>query len=132
MIDSQASGVLIHPKGNVFNGVGEKKHFDVLIYHPRTKYINNRPDWLVNSSGVQFVKIDRSKMKKDQYPILVEAIPEGEKNSVPVDVVEIKSNDEPTELLLNEGKYNIIITDKNKSQIEYPLIVPKIKSTLKN
>ena len=119
MIDSKEVGILVDKEGKVFNGVAEKAHYDILIYHPRTTFIKNRPNWLVEIKGNQFVAIDKTIVPASNYPIIVEAFLEGEENSVPIDVVELKNSAEETELLLKKGNYKIKVTDKNRSEIEY-------------
>ena len=119
MIDAGQISVLLDDGGRVFNGVDKKAHFDLLIYHPKTKHLKNRPDWLVNRPGYQFVKIEKNEIADENYPIIVEAFPKGEQLSVPVDVVELRNKNSETELLLRAGIYKIKITDKHRGQLEY-------------
>jgi len=122
MIESDEVSVLLNEKGDVFSGA-EKEHFDILIYHPRTTYIRNRPSWLVDKAANTFVKIKKNKAKSAQYPIMVEAFLNGEKNAVPIDIIEIKNRKEKTRLLLPKGIYNIKITDRNREEFDYQIEV---------
>ncbi len=121
MIDAEEMSVLVNDKGEVFNGVDEQSHFDILLYHPRTKYIKNRPDWLVKLEGNRFVEIKKQKIKPDQYPVLVEAREVGEKNSVPLDIIELIDANDETPLVLKKGHYTISITDKNRTVQTYKI-----------
>ncbi|MEO1258644.1 MAG: hypothetical protein AAFZ15_07595 [Bacteroidota bacterium] len=123
LINADQVSVLMDEHENVFNGVDEKKHFDILIYHPRTTYIKNRPDWLANREGVQFVKINKNKIAKAYFPVLVEVFPLGEEHSVPVDVVELSSENDVTELLLQKGSYIVRVTDQDNTIKAYSITV---------
>lgn len=104
--------ILIDKDGKVFNGKGEVKQTDIVIIHPETTYINNRPDWLLK--GKERYTIPPVKIKNDT-PLLVLAYRnnEFENNGVPADIIEINDSKSPKELYLVKGTYTIVIKDKN-------------------
>lgn len=57
MVKSEDVSVLLNDEGEVYNGKAGEDHFDILVYHPRTKYRKNRPDWLYHLPDHTFVKV---------------------------------------------------------------------------
>ncbi len=87
--------------------------FDIQVFHPRTQYIQNRPDWLrMKGARIPFV------LNPDQYemefPLLVAAYLQNEDRqiAVPIDVVEFEDNKTAMPLLLPKGKYSLILRDQ--------------------
>ncbi|MCP3930015.1 MAG: TlpA family protein disulfide reductase [Bacteroidetes bacterium] len=110
MMDYDEPKVFINEKGDFYNGSPTNKMFDALVYHPRTKYINNRPDWLANLEGHQFYKIDDIQI---EYPCLIKAYKKKESNhSVPIDIIEKDYKQDPTALILPTGVYRIEIENR--------------------
>lgn len=119
-IKAETISVLINEDGKAFNGKNGDTHFDLLIYHPRTRYINNRPDWLFEIVGNQFVSVDRSRVSDRQYPILAKAFYLEETiDPTPVDIIEFKSINDNTNLVLKSGRYRIVLVDKENNSYEY-------------
>ncbi len=109
--------ILIDKNGNVFNGKNEIKQTDIIIIHPQTVYINNRPDWL--SKGRKRYIIPNSKIEKHQHLlILAYRNNEFESNGIPADVIEITNNKTPSELYLTNGVYTIVMKDENYNIID--------------
>ena len=121
MVKSKEVSILINDKNDVFNGFGENRHFDIFIYHPPTKFVRNRPDWLLKDEEKRFVAVEKDRIKSDEYPVIVEAIFKNEEDSVPIDVVELLSEEDLTELILKKGEYKIRLTNKSKNVKEYEL-----------
>lgn len=109
--------VLIDKDGQVFNGNGEIRQTDIVIIHPETKYIDNRPDWLQN--GKESYTIPSNKIKNSS-PLLLLAYRENEfeNNGVPTDIIEINDNKTSKKLYLTKGNYTIVTKDKNYNIIE--------------
>ena len=118
-VDANEVSVLLDNKGRAFNGVSDKSHFDVLLYHPPTKYIKNRPHWLLESGTSKFVSVDKNQILEGKYPVIVEAFPTNEKYSVPVDVIELKDESDVSELVLKNGSYLIRLTNTEGAVVEY-------------
>ncbi|SFN99790.1 hypothetical protein SAMN05421741_11637 [Paenimyroides ummariense] len=109
--------VLIDKNGKVFNGKNELIQTDIVIIHPQTSYINNRPDWF--SKGKVRYTVPNSKTKNHQ-PLLVLAYRnnEFEQSGIPADIIEITDNNTPGELYLIKGRYTIVMKDENYNIID--------------
>ena len=99
--------------GNKLFSDSTKSHkVDMVVFFPRTKYINGRPNWLVFDKRREyyFVKTGRNKMV---YPIMILAFPKGEDTSVavPADIVEIEKPKDKVALVLLPGQYILEIKD---------------------
>lgn len=109
--------ILIDENGEVFNGLSDKKQTDIVVIHPKTQYVNGRPSWLKN--GKQTYTIPAS--KTDQYgSVLILAYRNGEfdNNGIPADILEISSKKSSRDLFLNEGKYEIVIKDREYNIVD--------------
>jgi len=117
MNDSKEPIVLLDNNELVFNGFGNVRQTDIVVLHPPTKYINNRPDWLL--SGKEIYRIP-SHVIKNGMSVLVLAYRENEfeQNGVPADIIEITDNNSVNELYLEKGVYTIVIKDKDYNIIE--------------
>lgn len=109
--------VLIDETGQVFNGKSQIKQTDIVIVHPLTEYIGNRPDWFLK--GKEKYTIPRSKVENYE-PLLILAYRrnEYESNGIPADIIEIFDNKTLNELYLKKGLYSIVIKDKSYNMID--------------
>ena len=84
---------------------------DIAVFHPQTKYINNRPHWLFEH-GNNNVPITLSDINIE-FPIMVLAYKKGEDISVavPKDLTEIQNKTDTCHLALKNGNYDIVITN---------------------
>ena len=120
MIQAEDVSVLLDKEGEVFNGADTLDHFDVMVYHPPTRYIKNRPHWLVELEGNQLVAVDHSKIQS--YPVIVKAFRESEKKTAtPMDIIEVLSAEDETALVLPNGEYEIVIMDVDRKEKSYLL-----------
>lgn len=91
--------------------------FDEYIYHPVTKYIEDRPAWLLRK-GYEKVQIELP--KQITKPCLVFAFDSNEthEKAVPVDVVEVKDKTSKTaNLIVPENKEIIYLAKDQSGQI---------------
>jgi hypothetical protein len=104
--------LLLDENGKVFNGFNENNQTDIVIIHPPTEYINNRPDWLLE--GKKAYTIPPAKIEK-HLPLLVLAYRnnEYENDGIPADIIEITDNKNPLQLYLSKGFYTILLKDEN-------------------
>lgn len=109
--------ILIDKNENVYNGVNENKQTDIVVIHPQTSYINNRPEWLMN--GRKKYIIPFSRIAKIQ-PLLILAYRnnEFEHKGIPTDIIEIIDNKSARELYLADGNYTIVLIDKDHNIID--------------
>ena len=84
-------------------------HVDVEVVHPRTVYNNGRPNWMYRNGQRRAVEINKKEIV--DYPVLVSAFPIGETNSVPMDRVELKYQNDNKVLVLSPGIYRKEIYD---------------------
>jgi hypothetical protein len=117
LTNSEKPIIMLNENGKTFNGSEINDQTDCRIIHPLTKFINNRPDWLLMNGKRKTYSISISKIS--EYPILVFAYRknEYEQNGIPADLIEIINEQDKTNLILEKGIYKIII--KNK---EYKII----------
>lgn len=110
-IDIKESSVLIDTKGMPIPFREDAGWIDMIVVHPKTNYVNDRPDWLLKARE-NLVKIDLPDITI-KYPIMVMAFQEGEDwtDGVPVDIQEVSNNDAYAYLALDKGIYTIIITN---------------------
>lgn len=110
--------VYIDTIGRIFNGSQTSGNYDVSVFHPRTNFIQGRPDWLL-SEGKKFYSIPSNKIKID-CPCLVSAYEEYEnENPIPVDLIELSDKNEQKALVLSPGTFQIIITNKQGEKIRF-------------
>ncbi len=121
---SEEISVLLNEQGDVFNGKKGDTHFDLFVYHPPTKYINGRPNWLLSIESNTMVEVKRSKLSKLNYPIIIQAFLKREDpRAVPVDQIELKSDKDKKVLILKPGKYKIVGLNKNREEQSYNMKV---------
>lgn len=101
------------------------KQIDIQVFHPRSKYINERPDWLYQLDRIPFY-ID-AKKHKIQYPLIVKAYCKGEdiSKAVPFDVIQLNDKKEKKPLLLKKGFYTIELKGLKQSEFIEIEVIPK-------
>ncbi|MEL7118035.1 MAG: hypothetical protein AAFO07_01295 [Bacteroidota bacterium] len=120
MMEYDQPTVFKDKSGKFYNGHKENLRFDALLYHPRTRYIFNRPDWLVHHQNNQLVSVTDIGIN---YPCLIKAYHAKEPDeSVPVDIIERSFEDDLTALVLPPGKYRVVI-ENQKGEKEVKEIV---------
>lgn len=112
------SAVLTDVEGHLFNKADTG--MDINVYHPNSKYINNRPDWLYSRENKSVSIASKIKIS---FPCLVFAykLNDNITTAIPVDIIELESKMDKTPLLVKKGeKYRIIVKNKNglQQQIE--------------
>ncbi|KQO33111.1 hypothetical protein ASF10_18715 [Flavobacterium sp. Leaf82] len=114
MLNLNYPAILVDSNGKTFNGaIDNPKKIDCAVIHPITKYNNESPDWMTLSGKRKIYNISNSKIK--EFPALVMAyrINEFEKDGIPADVIEILDDTKKGSLILNKGKYKIVIKNKD-------------------
>lgn len=97
----------------IYNGEDKELYTDIKIIHPVTKYVKDRPDWMLRGNR-KLYKIPASKVSS--YPALVLAYRKGEfeQNGIPADIIEINTSKDYHFLILDKGKYEIVVKDKEQ------------------
>lgn len=88
---------------------------DIVVFHPNTKYNQNRPNWLFEN-GRKNVAIPITDLKID-FPIMIFAYKKGEdiNTAIPFDINEIQNKTENCNLALEKGNYEIVATNGKES-----------------
>jgi hypothetical protein len=114
--------VLVNSAGEAFNGKPGTDHFDILVYHPQTRYRKNRPHWLYHIPDHTFIAVKKNLVPDDQYPVLVKAYRAGEPpEATPADIIELSSPQDKTYLVLKKGKYRVVMVNKAGQETKYDL-----------
>ena len=111
LMEADEPTVFVNDQGQPYNGKQDFDKFDVLLYHPRTTYIFNRPDWLLDIEGNQIYHLDRRRIGLD-YPVMIKAFKSDEiPQATPIDIIEIESQWDLTALVLPPGTYRLELTN---------------------
>ena len=90
------------------------EHVDVEVVHPKTSYINGRPNWLIQNEDCRYYSLDHEKIDID-YPLFAKAyLLEEYEIGVPIDIIEIKHEFDRKPLVLEKGRYKLHITNKSE------------------
>ena len=102
------------------DSIYRNKKTDIIVFHPRTTYINNRPNWLYARKGYIHKKISLTGV--DSFPIIIKvALEEEPDNAVPIDVLYVDvPKDRVTIFVPEKEKYKIMMIDKTNKLIQYP------------
>jgi hypothetical protein len=116
MMDESIPSVFVDKEGHIFNGIKGQNYVDVKMYHPRTKYINGRTDWLIIEDR-QWVKFSAKDIKID-FPCLALAYYSEEPDfAVPCDIMVLNDKKEQKAFALKKGNYRVkVFNDKQESQ----------------
>lgn len=108
-IDANYDAVFIDSVGQIFSI--NPSAVDMYVYHPRTKWLHGRPDWVFKNSKIPTPILNLITVG---FPCLVFAYLENEdiENAVPVDVIEIRSDSDDKYLALYKGNYIVVVKDK--------------------
>ncbi len=108
----------------IYNSENKELYTDIKIIHPVTKYVEGRPNWMLNKNR-KLYKVPASKVSI--YPAMVLAYRKGEfeKEGIPADIIELKTSKDSRFLILDKGDYEIVIKDK-----EYK-VINRFEKTIK-
>jgi hypothetical protein len=113
ILNPKESSILINDKGETFNREKGNEKVDCSIIHPVTQYDNGRPTWLLLGGKRKIYSIPKYKIR--QYPALVLAYRDGEFDlrGIPADVIEVLNETQSSSLVLDKGKFEIIVKNKD-------------------
>ncbi len=120
--------VFIDKKQNLLKGK-DYSGYDIDIYHPRTQFINGRPDWLTLNGSRKYYFLPKDKLLKINYPMLVLAYCSNEDSSIaiPVDIMELKSVNDNKALVLPVGAYKIILRSSKGEEYVFNIVIKNTK-----
>ena len=100
------------------------EHFDILINHPKTEFIENRPNWLAYVAENKWIPLKKRWIKPFSFPIILKAYHwEEPKEATPVDIYECIDSSIKPYLVLPPGKYRIEVLDHKGLMKTYKLKV---------
>lgn len=101
-----------------------KGWMDVSVFHPFTKFINNRPDWIFKN-GKQKIEISLNDKIDIEGPLMILAFKKGENISIaiPIDVQEIENKNSRITLALKSGSYQIVVQNLDKEGVIFSYVV---------
>ena len=116
-INLDYDAVFVDSNGSAFCGDQWYKTVDMFVYHPRTKWMYGRPNWVFNNDKTPVPIVSKIKLK---FPCLVFAYKDDEdiNTAVPVDVIELKSENDDRYLSLYKGGYTIVVKNKQGKEQE--------------
>ncbi|MFY0629846.1 MAG: hypothetical protein JXR05_05655 [Flavobacteriaceae bacterium] len=111
-MDVKSPSVLLDEENHPLQYKRGKTWADIAVLHPKTDYLNGRPSWLFSDKN-SLLHSNFKKLKMS-FPIMVLAYKKGEDihTSVPVDIMEVETKEEIKNLILSEGAYTIVYTNK--------------------
>lgn len=109
------SSIIIDKENNPLRYDRGEAWNDLAVFHPTTKYVNNRPKWLFEY-GNKNISIALTEIQIE-FPVMVLAFKKGEdiNFSVPVDITEVKTKTTNCNLGLKKGAYEIVVTNGKES-----------------
>lgn len=118
LIESEVPAVLLNDQGIPFNGPQGYDKYDILLYHPPTKYLNGRPDWLYRDGKYKSYEVDREVFEDFEGPYLVKVYKQSEGIlATPLDIIEIIDFKQDTRMLvLPPGMYLFEIKNEQGEQ----------------
>jgi hypothetical protein len=103
----------VYVSGNHFFKDSTATHkVDMVVFFPKTKYINGRPDWLTYDKSKKYYFVNL-KQYKITYPVMISTFHKEEDITiaVPADIIEMNTPDDKVALVLNKGQYILQIKD---------------------
>ena len=111
----EESSVIIDKNNNPLKYERGDAWTDIAVFHPNTKYIDDRPNWLFENSNEKVsIKLNDIQI---EFPVLVLAFKKGEdiNLTIPIDIAEVKDKIANCSLGLKRGDYEIIVTNGKES-----------------
>ena len=109
LLNIETPAVFLNDHGDVFSGPKGTHYYDIRLAHPRTRYVENRPHWLLFDHS-KYVYLTKQQLNVG-CPCLIQVYKTDEAilQAVPVDVFEIVDEHTIKPMILNPGEYQVII-----------------------
>jgi hypothetical protein len=116
-LQADISSVFVNDSGKI---LGSGEAYDLVVYHPRSKYVQGRPTWLLSYGDRRYYSIPPKKMSIT-FPLIAVVYPINDdfENSVPVDIIELESKADRKALVLKKGTYKIFLRNANKQEVSF-------------
>ena len=111
-IDVKKPSILLDKNNFPFSYKNGASWIDIVVFHPNTEYINNRPNWLINDQS-KLVQIELDNIDLN-FPVMIMAFNSNEdfKHAIPVDILEVEHKKNASFLALQKGKFTIVIVNQ--------------------
>lgn len=106
----------VYVAGNhFFNDSSATHKVDMVVFFPKTRYIDGRPDWLSYDKNKKYYFVNLQQYKIN-YPVMISAFHKEEDISIaiPADIIEFTKPNDKIALILNKGQYVLQIKDNTK------------------
>ncbi|TLF44586.1 hypothetical protein [Maribacter aurantiacus] len=123
ILDIDEPSVIIDKNRKPLRNERSKRWTDLAVFHPRTKIVKGRPNWLFKN-GNKPISLDIRDVDLS-FPVMVLAYKKGEdiNNAIPIDIVEIENRTDLTNLALKSGIYEVVLEDKKNNARKFEISV---------
>ena len=113
-IELEQSSILINKDKISFTKEKDPNWYDIMVFHPRTKYRKGYPDWLVKDK--QMLEIEMPKLSLP-YPWLIFFFAETDDPIIATPILVKEVNDDSEILVPDLGMSQMVITNKKESYL---------------
>ena len=111
-VELEQSSVLINKDKTSFTKEKDPNWYDIMVFHPRTKYIHGYPDWLVKDKGFLTVKFPKISLS---FPCLVFFFAQEDDPFIATPLLVKEVNDASEMLIPDLGMTQMVVTNKKES-----------------
>ena len=98
---------------------------DMQVFHPPTKLVDGRPDW-INAGGDRVAVAIPDEIQAEPRRVLVQAFADRESDAaVPCDQLALTADEPRPKLLLRPGKYRVVVQDEAGKELSRQTLVVK-------
>lgn len=117
--------VLQSSKNEILGKKQSEGAYDIVVFHPRTRFIHGRPDWQLLSGSKTHYFLKNINPTGD-FPYLISAYFVGETpEAVPIDQIMLPNPDSQSPLILPAGEFVIKVRDKTGKLMETSAVMVK-------
>ena len=119
-VNVDAPMVLLNKKGESFDVETNTEWYDAFVFHPRTKYTDGFPNWLVQTNPLVSIKLPKIAMECP-CKLFLYAQNDDISKAVPLYIHEVNTIERRLSLPMKKGeKYKLVISNKDISYLLEP------------
>lgn len=119
-VNVDAPMVLLNKNGESFDVEKNTEWYDVFVFHPRTKYIDGFPSWIVQTNPLVSIKLPKIAMECP-CKFFLYAQNDDISKAVPLYIHEVNTIERRLRLPMKKGeKYKLVISNKDISYLLEP------------
>ncbi|MBO2008281.1 hypothetical protein [Hymenobacter negativus] len=117
LMHATGPSVFVDSQGALFNSAQNPEKWDASVYFPPTTYQHGRPTWLRLGNNRRYFTLKAPQLTVG-FPCLVRAYRAGEDvtQAIPADVIELQSAGEDRALMLDKGRFTLLVQDAQGRQ----------------